>query len=55
MGILVAMFLCEMPDFITARVPNGGRRIQLIALMAIIGYFCISLLVFYLLKPISMK
>jgi membrane associated rhomboid family serine protease len=55
MGILVAMFLCEMPDFITARVPNGGRRIQLIALIAIIGYFCISLLVFYLLKPISMK
>ncbi len=55
MGILVAMFLCDMPDFITTRVPNGGRRIQLIALIAIISYFCISLLVFYLLKPISMK
>ncbi|CAF1564006.1 unnamed protein product [Adineta steineri] len=48
MGILVAMFLCEMPEFITSRVPNGERRIQLIALIAIVGYFCISLLIFYL-------
>jgi fructose-specific phosphotransferase system IIC component len=55
MGILVAVFLCDMPDFITTRVPNGGRRIQLIALIAIVGYFSISLIVFYLLKPISMK
>jgi membrane associated rhomboid family serine protease len=55
MGILVSMFLCDMPDFITSRVPNGARRIQLIALIAIIGYFCISLIVFYLLKPISLK
>jgi len=55
MGILVSIFLCEMPDFITTRVPNGGRRIQLIGLIAIVGYFCISLFVFYLLKPISMK
>lgn len=51
MGILLAIFLCEMPDFITVRVPNGTRRIQLIALIAIIGYFSISLLVFYL-KPL---
>jgi membrane associated rhomboid family serine protease len=55
MGILVAIFLCDMPDFITSRVPNGARRVQLIALIAIIGYFVISLLVFYLLKPISIK
>jgi membrane associated rhomboid family serine protease len=53
MGILVAVFLCDMPDFITSRVQNGGRRIQLIALIGIVGYFCISLIVFYLLKPIS--
>ncbi|CAF4549909.1 unnamed protein product [Rotaria sp. Silwood2] len=55
MGILVSMYLCDMPNFITSRVPNGGRRIQLIALIAIIGYFFISLFVFYLLKPISLK
>ncbi len=55
MGILVAIFLCDMPEFITTRVPNGARRVQLIALIAIIGYFSISLLVFYLLKPISIK
>jgi len=55
MGILVAIFLCDMPDFIIARVPNGARRIQLIALIAIIGYFGISLIVFYLLKPLSLK
>lgn len=55
MGILVAMFLCEMPDFITSRVPNGQRRIQLIALIAIVGYFSISLLIFYLLKPLKLK
>jgi len=55
MGILVAIFLCDMPDFITSRVPNGARRVQLIALIAIIVYFVISLLVFYLLKPISIK
>jgi len=54
MGILVAMFLCEMPEFITKRVPNGAARIQLIALLAIIGYFVISLLVFYFLKPVSL-
>jgi membrane associated rhomboid family serine protease len=48
MGILIAIFLCDMPEFITSRVPNGGRRIQLIALIAIIIYFCTSLLVFYL-------
>jgi membrane associated rhomboid family serine protease len=55
MGILIAMFLCDMPDFIVSRVPNGQRRIQLIALIAIVGYFCISLLIFYVLKPISLK
>ena len=54
MGILVAIFLCEMPEFITTRVPNGARRIQFVALVAIVGYFCISLLVFYI-KPIRMK
>ncbi|CAF0761202.1 unnamed protein product [Adineta ricciae] len=54
MGILVALFLCEMPEFITKRVPNGARRIQFVALVAIVGYFCISLLVFYI-KPIRMK
>ena len=55
MGILIAMFLCEMPEFITKRVPNGQRRIQLIALIAIIGYFSISLLVFYLFIRVSLK
>lgn len=55
MGILVAIFLCDMPDFITVRVPNGGRRIQLIALIAIVGYCVITLFVFYLLKPLSIK
>jgi hypothetical protein len=55
MGILVAVFLCDMPDFITARVQNGGRRIQLIGLIGIVGYFCISLIIFYLLRPLSIK
>ena len=55
MGILVATFLCEMPDFITRRVPNGARRIQLIALIAIVSYFVLSLFIFYFLKPISLK
>lgn len=50
MGILVAIFLCDMPEFIIRRVPNGARRIQLIALIAIIGYFVISILVFYILR-----
>ena len=48
MGILVAIFLCDMPNFITRRIPDGGRRIQLIGLIAIVGYFVISLIVFYL-------
>ena len=55
MGILIAIFLCDMPDFITTRVPGGSRRIQLIALFTIISYFCITLFVFYLLKPISLE
>jgi membrane associated rhomboid family serine protease len=55
MGILIAMYLCDMPEFITRRVPDGQRRIQLIALIAIIGYFCISLLVFYLFKRVSLN
>jgi fructose-specific phosphotransferase system IIC component len=54
MGILIAMFLCEMPEFIIKRVPNGERRIQLIALIAIIGYFSISLLVFYIFTRVSL-
>lgn len=53
MGILVAVFLCEMPEFITRRVPNGARRIQFVALVAIVGYFVLSLFVFYFLKPLS--
>ena len=55
MGILIAIFLCEMPDFITSRVPNGARQIQLIALIAIVAYFVLSLFIFYFLKPISLK
>ncbi|UJR26419.1 hypothetical protein I4U23_007751 [Adineta vaga] len=55
MGILVAIYLCEMPEFITKRVTNGARRIQFIALVAIVGYFFISLFVFYFLRPIRMK
>ena len=55
MGILIAIFLCEMPEFITERVTNGARRIESVALIAIIGYFVLSLLIFYLLKPISLR
>jgi membrane associated rhomboid family serine protease len=55
MGILIAILLCEMPGFITSRVPNGQERIKLIALIAIVGYVSISLFIFYLLKPISLN
>lgn len=53
MGILVAIFLCDMPDFIVRRVSNGARRIQFIGLIAIVGYFVIALIIFYL-KPVRM-
>ena len=55
MGILVAIFLCDMPGFITTRVPNGEKRIQLIALILILGYFIITLLIFYLFTPVNLK
>ncbi len=55
MGILVALYLCEMPGFITNIVPNGAKRIQLMALISIIGYFLITLLIFYLLIPVTLK
>lgn len=55
MGILIAIYLCEMPEFITRRVPNGARRIQFIALVAIVAYFVLSLFVFYFLKPLRLK
>jgi hypothetical protein len=55
MGILVAIFLCEMPGFITTRVTNGEKRIQLIALISILGYFIITLLIFYSLTPVHLK
>jgi membrane associated rhomboid family serine protease len=55
MGILIAMFLCDMPGFITARVHNGEKRIQLIALILILAYFLITLLIFYLLIPVYLK
>jgi len=55
MGILIAMFLCDMPGFITARVHNGEKRIRLIALILILAYFLITLLIFYLLIPVYLK
>jgi len=55
MGILIAMFLCDMPGFITARVHNGEKRIQLIALILILAYFLITLLIFYFLIPVYLK
>ena len=55
MGILIALFLCDMPGFITTRVPNGKKRIQLIALILIITYFLITLFIFYVLIPVNLK
>jgi hypothetical protein len=55
MGILVAIFLCDMPGFITTRVSNGEKRIQLIALILILGYFILTLLIFYLFTPVNIK
>jgi hypothetical protein len=55
MGILVAIYLCEMPGFITARVPNGELGIKIIALILIFGYFTITLLIFYLHTPVNLK
>ncbi|CAF1563947.1 unnamed protein product [Rotaria sp. Silwood1] len=55
MGTLVAIFLCDMPAFITTRIPHGEKRIQLIALTSIIGYFIITLLIFYLFIPVHLK
>jgi membrane associated rhomboid family serine protease len=55
MGILVAMFLCDMPGFITALVHNGEKRIQITALILIIGYLVVTLLIFYLLVPVNLK
>jgi hypothetical protein len=55
MGILIAMFLCDMPGFITTRVQNGEKRIRLIALILILAYFLITLLIFYLLIPVYLK
>ncbi|CAF2867070.1 unnamed protein product [Rotaria sp. Silwood2] len=55
MGILVGIFLCDMPGFITTRISNGEKRIQLIALILIIGYFVITLLIFYLFIPVHLR
>ncbi|CAF1063438.1 unnamed protein product [Rotaria sordida] len=55
MGVLVAIFLCDMPAFITTRISNGKKRIQLIALILIIGYFVITLMIFYLFIPVHLK
>jgi len=55
MGILVAMYLCEMPECITNKVPDGKKRIQLISLILILSYFIITLLVFYLFIPANLK
>ncbi len=55
MGILVAMYLCEMPEFITTRIPDGKKRIQLISLILIISYFSITLFIFYLFIPVNLK
>ncbi|CAF1132629.1 unnamed protein product [Rotaria magnacalcarata] len=55
MGILVSMYLCDMPGFITTRIPNGEKQIHLLALISIIGYFVITLLIFYLFIPVHLK
>lgn len=55
MGVLVALFLCDMPGFIKNRIPNGEKNIQLIALVLIVGYFTIALLIFYLFIPVHLK
>jgi membrane associated rhomboid family serine protease len=55
MGILVAMYLCEMPEFIIARIFNGKKGIKLLALILIFGYFIITLLIFYFLTPVNFK
>jgi membrane associated rhomboid family serine protease len=55
MGILVAMYLCEIPDFIIIRVPNAEKCIQSIALILILSYFVITLFIFYLFTPINLK
>ena len=55
MGILVALLLCDIPKFITNRIPNGEKRIHLIALISIVAYFIMTLLIFYLFIPIHLN
>lgn len=55
MGILIAMYLCEMPEFIKIRIPNAEKIIKLIALSLILSYFIITLLIFYFLTPVNLK
>ncbi|CAF4309776.1 unnamed protein product [Rotaria socialis] len=55
MGTLVAMYLCNMPGFVTTRISNGEKQIRLLALISIIGYFVITLLIFYLFIPVHLK
>ncbi len=55
MGILVAIYLCKIPEFITIRIFNGKERIQFLALFAIISYFILTLVIFYLFIPVKLK
>jgi Na+-driven multidrug efflux pump len=55
MGILVAIYLCKMPEFITKRIFNGEERIRLIAFISILSYFLFTLFIFYLFIPVNLK
>jgi putative Ca2+/H+ antiporter (TMEM165/GDT1 family) len=55
MGILVAIYLCKMPGFITKKISNGEERIRLIALISILSYFLITLFIFYFFMPVNLK
>jgi membrane associated rhomboid family serine protease len=55
MGILVAIYLCKMPEFITRRISNVEERIRSIAFISIVSYFFLTLFIFYFFLPVTLK
>lgn len=55
MGILVAMYLCKMPELIRTRIQNIERIMKLLSLILILSYFFITLIIFYFFTPVNLK
>lgn len=55
MGILIAIYLCPIPDSFLRRIPLDKESIRLLVSILILSYFLITLLIFYLFIPVYLK